>query len=623
MSYSKVNSENKTVNYLNRDYNQLKQQLIDFAKIYYPDTANDFSEGSPGMMFIEMAAYVGDVLSFYTDTQLQETLLEYAQERENLFDLAYNLGYKPQVTNASSVVLDITQTVPAGATGPDFTKTLTVKKGSSFLPANNTKIEFLTQEDVNFSFSSSFDPTEISVFSIDPTTNEPLKYLLKKSVKAISGKPVSKVFTVGSPERFLTLNIKDTDIISIESITDSDNNSYTEVPYLAQETVFEEVLNVSSNDPALSQYNDEVPFLLKTKKVPKRFISRFKANNSLEIQFGSGISSSPDEEIIPNPDNVGLGINDGRSQLDLAYDPSNFLYTKTYGEVPSNTTLTVTYLKGGGLNSNVPSNTITRTGTLSTRANNAGQSVSDQISSLAVTNPNPASGGGPGDTNDDIRLNAAAKFNAQQRAVTKEDYLFRSLVIPPKFGKVAKAYLIKDDQISIETSRRIANPNGLNLYTLGYNSSKQLTNLSVAAKENLATYLEQYRMLTDAINIKNAFVINIDVEFEITTFKNFNNGEVVTNCINELKKFFNIDRWQINQPIIINEIFNVLGTVDGVASIGSVNVNNKFSEVLGYSKYKYDIEQATVNGIIYPSLDPSIFEVKYPNTDIKGRVKSL
>jgi hypothetical protein len=623
MSYSKVNSENKTVNYLNRDYNQLKQQLIDFAKIYYPDTANDFSEGSPGMMFIEMAAYVGDVLSFYTDTQLQETLLEYAQERENLFDLAYNLGYKPQVTNASSVVLDITQTVPAGATGPDFTKTLTVKKGSSFLPANNTKIEFLTQEDVNFSFSSSFDPTEISVFSIDPTTNEPLKYLLKKSVKAISGKPVSKVFTVGSPERFLTLNIKDTDIISIESITDSDNNSYTEVPYLAQETVFEEVLNVSSNDPVLSQYNDEVPFLLKTKKVPKRFVSRFKANNSLEIQFGSGISSSPDEEIIPNPDNVGLGINDGRSQLDLAYDPSNFLYTKAYGEVPSNTTLTVTYLKGGGLNSNVPSNTITRTGTLSTRANNAGQSVSDQISSLAVTNPNPASGGGPGDTNDDIRLNAAANFNAQQRAVTKEDYLFRSLVMPPKFGKVAKAYLIKDDQISIETSRRIANPNGLNLYTLGYNSSKQLTNLSVAAKENLATYLEQYRMLTDAINIKNAFVINIDVEFEITTFKNFNNGEVVTNCINELKKFFNIDRWQINQPIIINEIFNVLGTVDGVASIGSVNVNNKFSEVLGYSKYKYDIEQATVNGIIYPSLDPSIFEVKYPNADIKGRVKSL
>lgn len=623
MSYSKLNSENKTVNYLNKDYNQLKQQLVDFAKIYYPDTANDFSEGSPGMMFIEMAAYVGDVLSFYTDTQLQETLLEYAQERDNLFDLAYNLGYKPQIINASSVILDITQTVPAGSTNPDFTKTLTVKKGSSFLPENNTKIEFITQEDVNFSFSSSFDPTEISVFSINPTTNEPLKYLLKKSVKAISATPVIKTFNVGSPEKFLTLSIKDADIISIESIVDSNGNSYTEVPYLAQETVFEETLNISSNDPLLSQYNDEVPFLLKTKKVPKRFISRFKANNNLEIQFGSGISSSPDEEIIPNPDNVGLGINDGRNQLDLAYDPSNFLFTKTYGEVPSNTTLTVTYLKGGGLSSNVPSNTITRTGTLSTIANNAGQSVSDQISSLAVTNPNPASGGGPGDTNDDIRLNAAANFNAQQRAVTKEDYLFRTLVMPPKFGKVAKAYLIKDDQISIETSRRIANPNGLNLYTLGYNSSKQLTNLSIAAKENLATYLEQYRMLTDSINIKNAFVINIEIDFEITTFKNFNNGEVITNCINELKKFFNIDRWQINQPIIINEIFSTLGNVNGVATIGSVNINNKFGEILGYSKYKYDINQATVNGIIYPSIDPSIFEVKFPNTDIKGRVKSI
>lgn len=622
MAYSKVNNGDKAVTYLDRNYSQLKQQLIDFAKIYYPDTANDFSEGSPGMMFLEMAAYVGDVLSFYTDTQVQETMLEYAQERDNLFALAYNLGYRPNVTNASSVKLDITQTIPAGVDGPDFRYAFTLKKGSVFIPSNNSNVEFLTQEDVDFNFSSSFNPTEITVFSINTTTNQPTKYLLKKSVSAISAKKKTRTFNVGAPERFLKLELNDSDIIGIESVVDEDNNEYTEVPYLAQETVFEEVKNTEANDPTLSQYNGQTPYLLKLKKVPKRFATRFKANNNLEIHFGSGISDSADEEIIPNPDNVGLGINDGRSMLDFAFDPSNFLYTKAYGEVPRNTTLTVTYLQGGGVIANAPANVVTRKGTLITQANTAGVSITDQIASLSVTNPQPAIGGGPGDTNDDIRLNAAANFNSQQRTVTKDDYIFRSLVMPPKFGKVAKAFITQDDQISVETSRRISNPNGLNLHVLGYDINKNLVNLNIAAKENLATYLEEYRMLTDAINIKDAYVVNLGLDFEITTFKNYNNDEVITSCINKLKEYFNVDRWQVNQPIIISEVSNTLAQVRGVQTVESVKFNNKFGEVINYSKYKYDLDQATVNGIIYPSVDPMIFEIKFPNTDIKGRVKT-
>jgi hypothetical protein len=622
MAYSKVNNGDKAVTYLDRNYSQLKQQLIDFAKIYYPDTANDFSEGSPGMMFLEMASYVGDVLSFYTDTQVQETMLEYAQERDNLFALAYNLGYRPNVTNASSVKLDITQTIPAGADGPDFRYAFTLKKGSVFIPSNNSNVEFLTQEDVDFNFSSSFDPTEVTIFSINTTTNQPTKYLLKKSVSAISAKKKTRTFNVGAPERFLKLELNDSDIIGIESVVDEDNNEYTEVPYLAQETVFEEVKNTEANDPTLSQYNGQTPYLLKLKKVPKRFATRFKANNNLEIHFGSGISDSADEEIIPNPDNVGLGINDGRSMLDFAFDPSNFLYTKAYGEVPRNTTLTVTYLQGGGVVANAPANIVTRKGTLITQANTAGVSITDQIASLSVTNPQPAIGGGPGDTNDDIRLNAAANFNSQQRTVTKDDYIFRSLVMPPKFGKVAKAFITQDDQISVETSRRISNPNGLNLHVLGYDINKNLVNLNIAAKENLATYLGEYRMLTDAINIKDAYVVNLGLDFEITTFKNYNNDEVITSCINKLKEYFNVDRWQVNQPIIISEVSNTLAQIRGVQTVESVKFNNKFGEVINYSKYKYDLDQATVNGIIYPSVDPMIFEIKFPNTDIKGRVKT-
>ena len=619
---AKVNNDNKSISYLNRNYNQLKQQLIDFAKIYYPDTANDFSEGSPGMMFLEMAAYVGDILSFYTDTQVQETMLEYAQERENLFALAYTLGYRPKVTNVSVAKLEITQTIPATSTGPDWSYAMTIQKGSSFLPSNNSGVEFITQEDLDFNFSSSLDPTDVTIFSIDTATNQPLKYLLKKSVNAISATSKTKTFNIGAPERFLKLEINDDNIVGIDSIIDSDGNRYTEVDYLAQETVFEEVQNVDANDPRLSQYNGQTPYLLRTKKVPKRFTTRFKANNNLEIKFGAGISDSPDEEIIPNPDNVGLGNLDGRNQLDVAFDPSNFLYTKAYGEVPSDTTLTVNYLVGGGITSNVGANIIINKGTLFTRANTPGQIIADQIASISVTNPKPASGGGPGDTNEDIRLKAAAGFNAQNRTVTKEDYIFRSLNMPSKFGKVAKAYMIQDDQISVATSRRIANPNGLNLHVLGYDINKKLTTLGLASKENLATYLEQYRMLTDAINIKDAYVINLGLDFEVINKRQYTNDEVIANCFNELRKYFNIDRWQINQPIIISEVYNIISNVPGVLSVENVTFNNKFGEVLGYSKYKYDLDQATLNGVIYPSLDPSIFEIKFPTRDIRGRIKA-
>ena len=461
-------------------------------------------------------------------------------------------------------------------------------------------MEFLTQDDVDFNFSSSFSPTDITIFSINTTTNQPLKYLLTKKVKAISAKQKTQTFNIGIPEKFLKLEINDNNIIGIESIIDSNNNKYTEVDYLAQETIFEGVRNVESNDPNLSQYKGSTPYLLKTKKVPKRFVTRFKANNNIEIKFGAGTSDSDDEEIIPNPDNVGLGINDGRSMLDKAFDPSNFLYTKTYGEVPSNTTLTVTYLQGGGIKSNFGANSITRKVTVNTSNNTAGLDTSDQITSLTVNNPSPANGGGDGDSNDDIRLNAASNFSAQQRIVTKDDYIFRTLIMPSKFGKVAKAYINQDDQISVETSRRISNPNGLNLYTLGYNSPKNLTNLNLASKENLATYLEQYRMLTDSINIKDAFIINLGLDFVITSFRNYSNTIVLTKCINSLKEYFNIDKWQINQPIIISEVINNLAQVEGVQTV----------------------EEVTFNGVIYPSLDPSIFEIKFPNSDIKGRIKT-
>ena len=411
---------------------------------------------------------------------------------------------------------------------------------------------------------------------------------------------------------------------SIEKIEDADGNIYTEVPYLAQDTVFEDIENTAANDPELYGFNQQTPYLLKLKKVPRRFISRFKTDNTLEIQFGAGTSDKSDEEIIPNPDNVGLGIKDGRTKLDLAYDPSNFLYTKAYGQVPSNTTLTVTYVVGGGLESNVASNTITKIGTLNvTNQANLNAALLNFIkSSVTSTNAHAAIGGGGGDTTEEIRLNTMANFSAQQRTVTKDDYLIRTLSMPPRFGRIAKAYITQDDQISPLTTEpnRIPNPLALNLYTLGYNQDKKLTPLNIATKQNLSTYLEQFRMLTDAVNIKDAFVINFSVEFEITAYKTYNNQEVILNCISELQSYFNVDKWQVNQPIIVSEVKNLIGGVLGVQTVEDVKIENKSGTAGGYSQYKYDFDSATKKGVIYPSLDPSIFELKYPNSDIKGRV---
>ncbi len=627
MAYNKVSNktQDKDVKYLNKDFNSYKNQLMEFAEVYFPNNFNDFSEGNPGMMFLEMAAYVGDVLSFYTDTQLRESFLSLAQEKENLYNLAYAMGYKPKVTAASNVNLEIFQLLPSKLINniyiPDYNYALNISPNSIFNSIEGSK--FYLDNQVNFNISSSIDPTNISIYSYD-SNNNPAYFLLKKSIKAISGETKSQTFTVGAAERFKTLELFDNNIISIESIIDSEGNTWSEVPYLAQDTIFEEIENTGANDPELHQYNQQTPYLLKLKKSTRRFISRFKTNNQLEIQFGAGTSDKADEEIIPNPDNIGLGINDGRSKLDQAYDPSNFLFTKTYGQAPANTILTVTYLTGGGLESNVQSNTITEVDTLiSTNKPNLNNNLINYIkSSVTSNNPEPATGGGAGDSIEDIRLNAIANFSAQQRVVTKNDYIIRTLSLPSKFGQIAKAYITQDDQTSQLNTvyNTIPNPLALNLYTLGYDSNKNLSNLNQATKTNLANYLEQYRMLTDAINIKNAFVINFKIDFEITAYKKYNNNEVKLNCISELINYFNIDKWQINQPIIISEISNLLAGIDGVQTVEKIELENKNGLSLGYSQYKYDFEGATKKGVIYPSMDPSIFELKYPNQDINGRV---
>ncbi len=612
----------RDLRYISKDFNNFRNSLIEYSKTYFPNTYSDFSDSSTGMMFIEMAAYVGDVLSFYIDNQIQETFIQTSRQTENLYNLAYMLGYKPKVTTAASVDLDIYQQIPSIASGsfmvPDFSYCLKISKNTQVTSNNNSTIKFLVGDEVDFSYSSSTDPTEVSVYSIQG--NQPTYYLLKKTRKAISSTINTTTLTFTSPEKFATRDIDASNIIGILDVTDSEGNTWYEVPNLAQETVFDVVSNKETNNPNLSS-DREVSQVLKLKQVQRRFASRFINNTKLQLQFGSGNTNLNDEEITPNPDNVGLGLPFDRDKMTTAFSPTNFVFTNTYGISPYNTTLTVRYLTGGGLSSNVAANTLTgiNGGIYFVNSSVSNSSLANTIySSLGVTNPKAADGGQDGDTIEEIRQNALGNFQNQMRMVTPQDYLIRALSMPSNLGTIAKAFITPSSVGDYQLGEL---PSILDLYVLSYNSTKKLRTSSSTLKHNLKTYLSEFRMINDSIRIKDAYIIDIGVEFDVIVLPNYNSNEVLTKCISEISSYFEIDKWEINKPIILKELNILLDKVEGVLTVKKVKIINKTGS--GYSEYAYDIEGATINDIVYPSVDPMIFQLLNPLTDIRGRVVSF
>jgi hypothetical protein len=617
-------AENRDIKYINKDFSELRQALINFTKTYFPTTYTDFSPTSPGMAFMEMAAYVGDVLSFYQDNQIQETFLQFARQTNNLYELAYMFGYKPNVTGVATVDIDIYQQVPTITSGsvqvPDFSYALYFAPNSSVRTTTANPINFLIQDPIDFSVSSSTDPTEITVYSV--VGNQPNRFLLKKTRKAISATINTTTFTFGNPTPFATVDINTDNIVGILDIVDSDGNIWYEVDYLSQETIYKPIKNTNTNDPNAYVNSGDAPYILKLEKVQRRFATRFINSGSLQIQFGSGIAYDNDEEITPNPFNVGIGLPSEQSKLTTAYSPSNFIFTKTYGIAPSSTTLTVRYLTGGGVESNVSANTITgivNTPVFLTPNLNA-TTANSIIGSIAVNNALAADGGQDGDTIEEIRQNSIGNFASQLRNVTQDDYLVRALSLPSQYGVIAKAYIepVKAQNVSLGEI-----PATLDLYVLSYDANNNLRTCSSTLKQNLSTYLSQYRVIGDSVRIKDGFIINIGVNFEIVVRPDYNNNDVLLACINSLREYFAIDKWSINQPILLRDLYVLLDQIDGVQTVKNVSIVNKVGTNIGYSQYAYDIEGATQANVIYPSLDPSVFEVKYPDTDIQGKVVSL
>ena len=663
-------ADNKKMNYIGKDFATLKQNLIDYTKTYFPNTYSDFNEASPGMVFVEQAAAIGDILSFYQDTQLKESMLSHATERKNVVALAQSMGYKPKVTSPAVTTLTVYQLVPSIDSGssnrPDETFFLRIKEGMEVVSSTNSSVIFRTVDNVDFASSGS---REIDVFSRDTNTGQPTQYLITKKVKAISATEKDIQLDFAGYEEYPSKTINDTNIIQITSCTsDGGNTKWYEVPYLAQESVFIESANIEA-DSEMSDSVGTTPYILEVQKVPYRFSTKVNSDNTLDLQFGSGDTSMADEIILPNTKNIGLGLANSINRLNDSIDPSNFLKTNTFGIAPTNKTLTVKYLTGGGIGSNVNSGDLTSITKInfeedlqSFTTNAQRAAYQTYKSSVAVENLEPAVGGRGVESIEEIRQNAIAMFGSQNRAVTKQDYVVRALSMPERYGSVAKVYVSPDGEIDnnspasiLANPKNIAefvgiveglkdkskqdiqkelvkyltqkktaiaevnNPFAINMYVLGYDGDKKLTNLNQSVKQNLKTYLGEYRMITDAVNLINGYIINIGLDFEVICYQNYNKNEVLANCLTQLQDYFNIDNWTFNKPINISEIELILANVEGVMSVPSVKLYNLCGGDGNYSPNRYNIDEATKGKIVYPSLDPSIFEVKYPNKDIKGR----
>lgn len=611
----------KDIKYLNKDFDGFKADLVSFAKTYYPDEYKDFNETSTGMLLLENVAYVGDVLSFYLDKQFKETFITTASERKNIIDRAAELGYLVKGNSSSSATLTVYCEVDAtdgneGDKIPTEAQAPTIKRNSTLTADNGTV--FRISEDVDFSIKTGRQ----QAVSERNKSGVATKFVLKKDVLCIAGDVVEEKFVIGAlgtktindqvivPEKgvHLELQIDDTDVMSVETVIDSSDNEYFEVPYLAQDTVYLTVPNTDSD-------SDIVPQNLKLKKVPRRFITRFTHDNKLKLVFGNGTENLSEEVLIANPGDVAIPLRGRKTFTASPINPENFTRTNTMGIMPVSTTLTVNYVKGGGSLSNVPSNSINSFSSLTLVFDSSVSTAKKgQIrASIAATNQLPAVGGANEETDEQIRDNAALFFSSQDRCVTQEDFIVRAMSMPKDFGQVFRANAIADK----------TNNGTVQLYVLSKNSDGSISVPSSKLKENLKQYLRNYRMLTEQIEILNGLLITIGVDFSIVAHPDYSKNLVLSNCLFALKNFFDVDNWQIGQSVIISDIYEELRKIDGVLSISDVRVINKTTASntggLSYSTQQFTVASNDAMGIITPPENAMLY-VKYPTTDLRGSV---
>ena len=732
MPYGKQDKlKDSNVDYNSRDFIDLKSSLIDYAKSYFPNTYKDFNETSPGMMLIEMNAYVGDVLNFYVDQQYKEMMLPLAEERRNVLMLSKAYGYKVKPIAPAYVDLEVKTVIGTDAAGnPDFSdnRFITIDSGMQISSTVDPDLRFETLDVVDFTVSSSKDEPPV-INEINETTGLAASYMLKRNVKAISGKTISKDFNISEAVKFKKLTLPETDVIEILSCIDSNGNNWYEVESLAQDKVpLEKHYTSDSSRSTPYAINSDsikvpVPYSLEYIKTTKRFVTEVNENNTMSLIFGNGIlkNGSTFNSSFLAVEQVGINIPGAENNLENEINPLLGDAYGTLGEAPSNTALTITYRVGGGVSANISSNLLT---TVESTTLLNGSSTTD----LSVSNPTPAAGGSSGDTIEEIKHKAMINTSTQKRCVTKEDFEARTLNMPSKFGSVAKVYCARSGAIRTAQRERIAGlvdrlknvidlnydmfdpdtpagekiglledikktldadqSGGLNkedfqilletldmthtnvtdddrvytvdLYLLSYNTGKQLTTTPNILKQNVKKYLNEHRLLTDQISIYDGYIINFGIVFDVIAYGDVNRDELKLRCITALSDYFNIDKMQFKQVIYTSDLENLLMDVDGIRAVNYVTItqdkdynlesykggtadsvftpalygvsinsdgttsttnnNTDYGYYYDFSKF-YGSTAVAGKGIVLPAYEPAVFELKNPNTDIKGIVR--
>jgi len=622
------------VNYTSKAFSTIKADLIEYTKAYFPDTYKDFNETSPGMMLIELSSYVGDVLSYYIDYNYKENLIATATEKRNVRRLSEFLGYKVPNKTPSVVRLKVTTTIDAKADGtPDYGQApSSIDSGLQIASSVDSQILFETTSEIDFTSSGSGDPS-ISAPTLD-SNGEAESYTLTRYVRAVSGQTKTKSFTITNPTKFLELDLGEDDIVEVLSCTDSSALTWYEVDYLAQEKVLNQThySDDATRDSAYDQGDATdslstipVPYVAEYIKTNKKFISKFDEDTqTYKVCFGNGLFRfSNSGSNVDSVEQVGVTIN-GNNLADIPGAIGSTIGNNlNLGETPANTIMTFSYRVGGGATSNVQAGELTN-------INNAPDGVT-----ISVTNDEPSVGGTDGQTIDEIKNNASAFFATQLRCVTKEDYTARIQSIPTKFGSIAKAYVERLDGGTLLVS------------TISYNQNKQLVQTPQLVLQNVATYLNHFRMINDQVdfgfNLKevlfSGYLINFGVNFKVNGDRRFNPTEIKLNVIQVIKDFFKVEKMQFRQSININDLqYNILG-LSGVIGIKELTLfqdgNNEYAsgrklyyyrgdgEVIGDDSnygFQYDFHSSLEDGIYKPSVSPAVFELRNPNQDIYGKV---
>jgi len=596
--------------FLAKDFDSFRAELLEYSRTYFPDKIQDFSEASLGGLFLDMASYVGDTLSYYLDHQFTELNPTTAVERKNILTHLKNAGVKPVGSSPSSVYVKFYIRVPA-----EQAADMSYKPMLSSLPVIRASTTCKSASGINFNLTEDLDFSEtdddgeliasVTVYTTDASGN-PTQFIITRMGLCISGNETTDSFNISNQHvPFREITLLSSDISDIISVTDSENNEYYQVESLSQDTVFRAISNVGPDGKL-------VPMNLEVIAAPRRYTASFDPTSRMtKIRFGAGDAETLDDDIIPDPSELSLSLYGKKYFSRFSIDPNSLLQTQTLGISPKSTTISIRYRHGGGINHNVAAGSIRSLNVLVMDfLNSPTAQVSTLVrSSVEVRNIDPARGGDTAPSIEDLRARIPTAKQMQSRIVSKQDLLSRIYTMPNVFGRVFRAGISDNPE----------NPLAAQLYII---SKDRFGNLAVspdALKKNLSTYLNEFRLISDAIDILDARVSNYTVSFGVVSAPGANKGSVVQSVISRIRDVLRIENFQIDQPIVIDDIINVIINTPGVVSLVSLDIvpKNGIDQGRVYSDFYFNFNNSTRNKIITAPRG-TIFEMKYPEHDIIG-----